>query len=178
MILTDKRQIRRNVRAEIAILSTDEKSTLSAQICSTLLHSQEVGDASVVALFISLTDEPETGEIIAELAKTKRVVVPRIEGEEMEFYDIAEGVSEGAFGILEPLSTTPVEPSEIDVMVVPGVAFTQGGERLGRGKGFYDKYLSRKGFRAHTIGICYPCQVVEHLPVEPHDKVLDKVVWG
>ena len=177
MILTDKRQIRRNVRAEIAKLSTDEKSTLSAQICSTLLHSQEVGDASVVALFISLTDEPETVEIIAELAKTKRVVVPRIEGEEMNFYEIAEGLAEGVFGILEPLSTTPVEPSEIDVMVVPGVAFTQSGERLGRGKGFYDKYLSRKGFRAHTIGICYPCQVVEHLPVEPHDKVMDEVIW-
>lgn len=177
MILTDKRQIRRNVRAEIAKLSTDEKSTLSAQICSTLLHSQEVCEASVVALFISLADEPETGEIIAKLVKTKRVVVPRIEGEEMEFYDIAEGVSEGAFGILEPLSTTPVEPSEIDVMVVPGVTFTQDGERLGRGKGFYDKYLSRKGFRAHTIGICYPCQVVEHLPIEEHDKVLDRVVW-
>ena len=177
MILTDKRQIRRNVRAEIAKLSTDEKSTLSAQICSTLLHSQEVGDASVVALFISLTDEPETVEIIAELAKTKRVVVPRIEGEEMEFYDIAEGVSEGAYGILEPLATIPVEPGEIDVMVVPGVAFTKEGERLGRGKGFYDKYLSRKGFRAHTIGICYPCQVVEHLPIEEHDKVMDEVIW-
>ena len=177
MILTDKREIRRIVRAEIAKLSTEEKSTLSAHICSTLLHSQEVSDASVVALFISLTDELETGEIIAELTKTKRVVVPRIEGEEMNFYEIAEGLAEGAFGILEPLSTTPVEPSEIDVMVVPGVAFTQGGERLGRGKGFYDKYLSRKGFRAHTIGVCYPCQVVEHLPVEPHDKVMDEVIW-
>ena len=178
MILTDKRQIRRNVRAEIAKLSTDEKSTLSTQIRSTLLHSQEVGNASVVALFISLADEPETGEIIAELTKTKRVVVPRIEGEEMDFYEISEGVAQGAFGILEPLSTTPVEPSEIDVMVTPGVAFTRNGERLGRGKGFYDKYLSRKGFRAHTIGICYPCQVVDSLPTEPHDKVLDKVVWG
>ena len=107
----------------------------------------------------------------------RAVFCPLVTGEEMEFYDIAEGVSEGAYGILEPLATIPVEPGEIDVMVVPGVAFTQSGERLGRGKGFYDKYLSRKGFRAHTIGICYPCQVVEHLPVEPHDKVMDEVIW-
>ena len=177
MILTDKREIRRKVRAEIAALSAEEKSSFSAAICRTLLSTQEVDNASVVALFVSLADEPETGEIIAELAKTKRVVVPRIEGEEMEFYDIAEGVSEGAFGILEPLATIPVEPGKIDVMVVPGVAFTKEGERLGRGKGFYDKYLSRKGFRAHTIGICYPCQVVDFLPIEEHDRVLDRVVW-
>lgn len=177
MILTDKREIRRKVRAEIAALSAEEKSSFSAAICRTLLSTQEVDNASVVALFVSLADEPETGEIIAELAKTKRVVVPRIEGEEMNFYDIAEGLAEGAFGILEPRATIPVEPGKIDVMVVPGVAFTKEGERLGRGKGFYDKYLSRKGFRAHTIGICHPCQVIDFLPIEEHDRVLDKVVW-
>ena len=176
MILTDKRQIRRRVRAEIAKLSTDEKSTLSAQIRSTLLHSQEVGNASVVALFVSLADEPETGEIIAELTKTKRVVVPRIEGEEMNFYDISEGVEIGAFGIMEPTSTAPIKPSEIDVMVVPGVVFTLDGSRCGRGKGFYDKYLSRNGFRAYTIGVGYPCQMVAELPTEPHDKQLDLIV--
>ena len=150
---------------------------MSAEICRSLLRLQEVIDASVVALFISLCDEPQTNDAIAELVKTKRVVVPRIEGEEMDFYEISEGVAQGAFGILEPLSSTPIEPSEIDVMVVPGVAFTQNGERLGRGKGFYDKYLSRKGFRAYTIGICYPCQVTESLPTEPHDKVMDEVIW-
>ena len=94
----------------------------------------------------------------------------------MNFYDISEGVSEGAFGIMEPIATTPIEPSEIDVMIVPGVAFTRQGARLGRGKGFYDKYLSRNGFRAHTIGVCYPCQIVENLPTEEHDRVLDCVI--
>ena len=177
MIMTDKREIRRRVRADIAKLSAEEKSGFSANICRSLLHSQAVIDGSVIALFISLADEPQTDALIAELSKRKRVVVPRIEGDEMDFYEISEGVAQGAFGILEPLSATPVEPSEIDVMVTPGVAFTRNGERLGRGKGFYDKYLSRKGFRAHTIGICYPCQVVEHLPVEPHDKVMDEVIW-
>ena len=177
MILTDKRQIRRNVRAEIAKLSTDEKSTLSAQIRSTLLHSQEVGNASVVALFISLDDEPQTAAIIERLSRKKRIVVPRIEGDEMNFYDISEGLCRGAFGIMEPIATTPVEPSEIDVMVVPGVVFTRGGARCGRGKGFYDKYLSRSGFHAYTIGVCYPCQIVDSLPIEEHDKMMRKVIY-
>jgi 5-formyltetrahydrofolate cyclo-ligase len=94
----------------------------------------------------------------------------------MNFYDISEGVFKGAFGIMEPIATTPIEPSEIDVMIVPGVAFTRNGARLGRGKGFYDKYLSHKDFHAYTIGVCYPCQVVEDLPSEPHDQVLNQIV--
>ena len=176
MTAFDKRTIRKAVRAEIAQLTDTEKAELSAQIFSKIAELQEVRQASVVALFASLADEPQTTAIIEQLAQSKRIVLPRIEGEEMEFYDISEGLHKGAFGIMEPVATTPIEPSEIDVMIVPGVAFTRNGARLGRGKGFYDKYLSRKGFRAYTIGVCYPCQVVEDIPTEEHDKTLDRVV--
>ena len=174
---TEKRSLRKDIRAEIAKLTTEEKQSLSAQIFSKLADLDEVCKASVVALFVSLADEPQTAEIIEQLLqKNKRVVVPRIEGEEMNFYDISEGVEVGAFGIMEPSSKRAVEPSEIDVMVVPGVVFTLDGARCGRGKGFYDKYLASKGFRAYTIGVCYPCQIVETLPTEEHDKMLDCVI--
>ena len=177
MILSDKRKIRQAVRAEIAKLSDEEKKSLSAQIFSKIGELDEVEQASVVALFISLADEPKTTEFIEELLrKKKRIVTPRIEGDEMNFYDISEGMTNGAFGIMEPIATTPINPSEIDVMIVPGVAFTHQGIRLGRGKGFYDKYLSHKDFHAYTIGVCYPCQVVENLPSEPHDRQLDLIV--
>ena len=177
MTLPDKRAIRKAVRAKIAELSIEEKKSLSAQILNKIEALPTIEEASVVALYVSLTDEPITNEIIEHLSQKKRVVVPRIEGEEMNFYDIAEGLQKGAFGIMEPVATTPVEPDEIDVMIVPGVAFTHDGSRCGRGKGFYDKYLSRKGFRAHTIGVCYPCQVVNKLPTEEHDKVMNEVVY-
>ena len=174
---TDKRSLRKDIRAEIAKLTTEEKQSLSAQIFSKLADLDEVCKASVVALFVSLADEPQTAEIIEQLLqKNKRVVVPRIEGEEMNFYDISEGLEKGSFDILESTSKSPVEPSEIDVMIVPGVVFTLDGARCGRGKGFYDKYLASKGFRAYTIGVCYPCQIVETLPTEEHDKMLDCVV--
>ena len=176
MALTTKREIRGAVRAEIAKLSDEEKRSISSQIFSRIAELKEVVQASVIALFMALPDEPQTAAFIEQLSRHKRVVVPRIEGEEMEFYDIADGVKIGAFGIMEPIATKPVEPSEIDVMVVPGVAFTRYGARLGRGKGFYDKYLSRKGFRAYTIGVCYPCQLVEELPAESHDKRIELVV--
>ena len=172
----DKRTLRRAIRAEIAKLSLEERKILSAQIFSEVEFMPEVAEASVVALFASLPDEPQTAEIIERLSRTKRVVLPRIEGEDMEFYDISEGLCEGAFGIMEPTATTPVSPAEIDVMIVPGVAFTHEGARCGRGKGFYDKYLSNNGFRAYTVGVCYPCQVVAELPTEEHDRRLDRVV--
>lgn len=176
MTSNPKLSLRKEVRAKIATLSLDEKQSLSSQIFSKIEHLPEVDKASVVALFVSLADEPITAEIIEHLSLKKRIVVPRIEGEEMEFYDIAEGLHKGSFGIMEPTATTPVEPSEIDVMIVPGVAFTPAGARCGRGKGFYDKYLSRKGFRAFTIGVCYPCQIVDTLPSDEHDIAINLVI--
>ena len=176
MTSNPKLSLRKEVRAKIATLSLDEKQSLSSQIFSKIEHLPEVEEASVVALFVSLADEPVTAEIIEHLSLKKRIVVPRIEGEEMEFYDIAEGLHKGSFGIMEPTATTPVEPSEIDVMIVPGVAFTPAGARCGRGKGFYDKYLSHKGFRAFTIGVCYPCQIVDTLPSDEHDIAINLVV--
>lgn len=177
MNMTDKRTLRKEIRAEIAKLSAEEKHALSAQIFSKLATLDIIKEASVVALFISLSDEPETADFIDHLLLQKKcVVVPRIEGEEMNFYDISEGLERGAFGIMEPISREPIEPSKIEVMVVPGVAFTPNGLRCGRGKGFYDKYLSHRGFRARTIGVGYPCQIVENIPTEEHDKRLDYVV--
>ena len=177
MNTTDKRTLRREIRAEISKLSAEEKTALSSQIFNKLESCSEIDSASVVACFIALPDEPQTTLFIEQLLqKNKRVVVPRIEGEEMNFYDISEGVEKGSFDIMEPTSKSPVEPSEIDTMIVPGVAFTLDGARCGRGKGFYDKYLSREGFRAYTIGVCYPCQIVGNLPTEEHDKKLDCVI--
>ena len=178
MILSDKRTVRRAVRAEIAKLSAEERSALSSQIFSKIASLEQIKQASVVALFVALPDEPQTADFIEQLSlQNKRIVVPRIEGKDMNFYDISEGLQCGAFGIMEPIANTPIKPCEIDLMIVPGVAFTREGARLGRGKGFYDKYLSRSGFRAYTIGVCYPCQIVESLPTEPHDKIMNEVIF-
>jgi 5-formyltetrahydrofolate cyclo-ligase len=87
-------------------------------------------------------------------------------------------MASGAYGIFEPQSGELYRAEEIDLMVVPGVAFSADGRRLGRGKGYYDRYLSRDGFRACCIGVCYDCQLREDIPAEPHDKRVEKVVAG
>ena len=173
---TNKSTLRRAVRDRISTLTTSGKKALSTQIFSKIYKLEVVEKARVVALFASLPDEPQTATIIEQLAPHKRIVLPRIEGDEMEFYDISEGLHEGSFGIMEPSATEPVSPSEIDVMIVPGVAFTTDGYRLGRGKGFYDKYLDSEGFRAYTVGVCFPCQIVDTIPTDPHDKSVELVV--
>lgn len=177
MTTPDKRSLRKAVRAEIAKLTEEDKREQSAQIFNHIESLDVVADASVIALFASLADEPQTHSIIERLARDKRVLLPRIEGDNMDFYDISEGIHHGAFGIMEPSAAMPITPSEIDVMIVPGVAFTRKGARLGRGKGFYDRYLSREGFRAATIGVCYPCQIVEQIPTEEHDKKIEYIIY-
>ena len=62
-------------------------------------------------------------------------------------------------------------------MVVPGVAFSADGVRLGRGKGYYDRYIAREGFRAYTIGVCYDCQMLGQLPCDEHDRRVDSVIY-
>ncbi len=83
-----------------------------------------------------------------------------------------------AFGIDEPQGATPCPPERIDLIVVPGTAFTRAGARMGRGRGYYDRYLSRPGFHARTVGVCYTHQLLDTLPVEPHDVPLDRVIAG
>jgi len=96
----------------------------------------------------------------------------------MRFYDYAPGeLCRGAFGIAEPsVAERPCDPADIDFIVVPGVAFTAAGARMGRGRGYYDKYLSQPGFRGVKAGVCYAHQLVVELPVELHDVFMDYVV--
>jgi len=118
------------------------------------------------------------GAALARWSAAKRIVVPRVEGDAMRFYDYAPGeLCRGAFGIAEPsVAERPCDPAEIDFIVVPGVAFTAAGARMGRGRGYYDKYLSQSGFRGVKAGVCYAHQLVVELPVELHDVFMDYVV--
>ena len=84
----------------------------------------------------------------------------------------------GAFGILEPQGERPCPAGEIDLVVCPGVAFTADGRRLGRGRGYYDRYLGDPAFRGFRVGVCYAHQLVDDLPVEPHDVRMDRVITG
>ena len=170
--------LRRAVRARLAAMSDAEKEQRSAAICRSLKAHIAVTGARVVALFSPLPDEPRIWPLVEELSKSMLVLLPRVEGDVMNFYCYSpRSMSSGAFGVMEPVGGEPVASYEIDVMVVPGVAFTAKGERMGRGKGFYDKYMSLKDFRAVKIGVCYDVQLVDVLPTEIHDVKMDSVIY-
>lgn len=173
----EKRQLRQLLRSRISEVSDERRELASREIFAEVATLPAFRGAQVVALYAALRDEPQSRAFIAEWYGRKRIVLPRVEGDVMRFYDYSpEWMEAGSFGIEEPQGSTACLPEEIDFMVVPGVGFTLDGERMGRGKGFYDKYLSQPAFRAFTVGVCLKEQIVEKLPTAPHDRTMDVVI--
>lgn len=176
-----KNVIRAAVRALVANIDAAERVRQSRVVTERLERIVRHRGASVVALFSPLRDEVDIAPLAARLGGV-RIVLPRVgdtpQGEPcMEFYDYrVDDMADGAYGIREPQGDIACPASDIDLMVVPGMAFTRDGRRLGRGKGYYDRYLSREGFRAWCVGVCFDCQVEDNLPCEEYDRRVDEVV--
>lgn len=173
-----KQEIRTRMKRCNRALTAEQRTAAGAAIFAAAERLPAFGRARCVALFCALADEPPTGETLRRWSCLKRVVVPRVEGDAMRFFDYDPAVmSAGAFGIEEPgPGARMCEPHDIDLVFVPGVAFTAAGERLGRGRGYYDRYLAQEGMRAVRIGVCYGHQLVAELPAEPHDVRMDGVI--
>ena len=131
-------------------------------------------EARVIGLYSALPDEIETAKVIDKWSKYKKIVLPVVSETEMEFYEYKDELCRGAFGILEPKATNMVNPKDIDLLIIPGVAFDRAGNRLGRGKGYYDKYLVRTD--AYMIGVAFSCQITPAIPCEKHDVKMDVVM--
>lgn len=173
----DKRALRSEMRKRTSELSPEAKSRKSSAIFGRICRDEAVAGAKVIALYSSLPDEPSTADAVGMLSEGHTVVLPRVDGDDMEFFPYRrEELRIGAFGIMEPTGATPVPPQEIDVIIVPGRAFSPDGVRLGRGRGYYDRYLSRKGFRALKIGVCFAEQLVGGIPSEEHDIRMDRII--
>ena len=175
--MEDKRVIRAEVRRRIKQMSEEEKQSNATSIFAKVEATQAFADANCVALFVAMWDEVPTAAVLERWrGMGKRVVVPRVEGDIMRYYDYhPDHMAVGAFGIIEPTGDQEVEADAIDLMIVPARAFTLKGDRLGRGGGFYDKYMSLEGFRAVKYGVAFSCQIFDSLPTDPHDIQVDGV---
>lgn len=136
--------------------------------------------AQTVLLFHSLPDEPCTHDLILRTAATKNVILPVVVSEtdlELRRFRSENLMKRGAFNIFEPTGEAFEDFSEIDLAVIPGVAFDENGNRLGRGRGYYDRLLERlKPFGVPTLGMCFDFQKLPHIPSEPHDIRVDFVL--
>ena len=131
--------------------------------------------ASKVLTYHSLPDEICTHRHIEKWNNVKQLFLPRVNGDVLDIVKYTPSTTQqGAFKIIEPSGNNTIPPQELDLIIVPGLAFDLSGNRLGRGKGFYDRLLSNT--KALKIGIGYDCQLLEQVPSEPHDVKMDAVI--
>jgi 5-formyltetrahydrofolate cyclo-ligase len=171
--------LRERKKRERASMSLEEATDKSRRIAEALFSLPEFKRAKTVAFYVAKDEarEVRTQEMILEALRTgKRVVVPFVTGDGMEFSEISgpSDLSLGAFGISEPRSEIrrPVPLKEIDLIIVPGVAFDTEGGRIGYGKGFYDRFLCRllsERPDARVVGLAFEMQIVDRIERKPSD---------
>jgi len=138
-----------------------------------------VENATTVVAFSSFGSEVDTRPIIERLERDgRRVALPRVEGRIIVAvaYRSGDVVKPSSFGALEPAGGEKVAPEEVDVVIVPGLAFDRSGHRVGYGRGFYDRFLGALPPDALTVGICFSVQLVDEVPHGRGDRPVDLVV--
>ena len=137
-----------------------------------------LAEAQTIVAYYALPDEVCTHQLLEELvAEGKTVLLPKVldeEGMELRRYQGPQDLCEGAYHIMEPTGEAFPALSQIDIALIPGLAFDAQGHRLGRGKGYYDRFLT--SFKGKTIGVCFDFQKVAEVPVDAHDIAVDRVV--
>ena len=176
-----KKQLREEIRNRKRSYSRERLHDMSLALERTMMERREWWESQTVLLYHALPDEVDTSLLLsAALESGKTVLLPRVDGERLTLhpYDPSQ-MQSGEYGIMEP--QTPEFPEsryeEIDMALVPGMAFDRRGHRLGRGKGFYDRLLPSLN-RARFIGICFPFQIVAKVPYDKYDVKVDDVCWS
>ncbi len=176
--MTDKNKAREYVRKLRNEMSAEDNQNLSQIICNRIFDMQEFNDCPDVRSYMSFRNEVNTIPLLEKcLADGKKLSVPRVEGENMDFCHI-NGMSElvkGYMGIMEPLKPLPVADSHAGIIIVPGMVFDRRGNRAGYGRGFYDRYLA-KFPELIKIGVAFDFQLVDEIETNPFDIPMDYVI--
>ena len=179
----DKQRLRR--QAVEARRRQADKDAISREVIDRVVSLPAYVAAETALWYVDVRDEVRTKHALpAALSSGKSIAVPYCVGQELSLFRLEsmDELASGRFGIREPraeLRETPaktVPNSELDVILVPGVAFDRLGNRLGHGQGFYDRLLSELPAQVRKLGIAFDCQIIESIPAEPHDVAMDFVV--
>jgi 5-formyltetrahydrofolate cyclo-ligase len=179
----DKSSIRRDARLRQVNMPVEEQERVGHAVAERVLQMPEVASARVVMLYAAVTGEVPTHRIAEALkARGATLVYPRClpEGREMTLHAVAstaELAISTRFGILEPPADSPaMAVDEVDLALVPGLAWDRRGHRLGRGAGFYDRLLGHPRWRGFRCGLFFAAQEVPRIPSDPWDAPLDAIV--
>ncbi len=170
-----KRSIRSQFLAERKMLPTAACADLSVAIQQRFLHSELYHNAKCLALYSAIHNEVLTDAVARQsVADGKAMAYPRINNDDLEFVVVKDldQLAPGAFGVLEPQSGSLVPTANLDLIIVPGVVFDQGGHRLGYGRGFYDRTLKECRVDCIKLGFAFDFQLIESLPTAEHDQLI------
>jgi 5-formyltetrahydrofolate cyclo-ligase len=179
-----KSELRREYTALREAMDESEVQRRSAKIIDTIVKLPVFKRAKTVMVYLNFKNEVDSLKMIEESFKAgKKVLIPYCTKENMELIpselnDIESEIVKGKNGYLQTKKecVKPVPLDEIDLIIVPGIAFDRRCYRLGFGAGYYDRFLKKLNFEKPTIGVCYDFQIIHSIPTEPHDVPLDFVI--
>lgn len=178
-----KLELRKQMRERLGIISTPDMRTASAAACARLASLEAFERANIVMLYMPLADEVDLTPLALrayQLGKT--LCVPHVDWKREDMYPVEatsfddESMEMDERGLRRPRHTRPIPESVLDLVVVPGLAFDTNGQRLGRGGGFYDRFLSRLRRQTVLVGIAFDQQIIDAVPKQDHDIPMHVVV--
>lgn len=171
--------LRSKMRKKIQAIGAARQKTKSRRIFKRVVESDFYSQCGSLLIYVSFKGEVETQGLIRRALKDgKKVFVPHVDGKKMQacrIRDFDKDLKAGPYGILQPHSPKKLKASDFDVVFVPGLAFDEAGGRLGRGAGYFDRFLSKLK-KTVKIGLAYKEQAVKKVPVEKHDMRLDFLI--
>ena len=171
-----KQQLRQQIRRQKQLHAGDDSDV----IIEKLKKNPHLTSAQTILLYSALPDEVQTQRLMDELVcQGKTILLPKVINDtdmELRHYTNAKDLSHGAYGIKEPSGELFTEYAAIDVAIIPGMAFDREGHRLGRGKGYYDRFLSQLTSKTYKIGVCFPWQQIDNVPTDANDIAMDDVI--
>ncbi len=175
-----KEKLRKLMLERRRALSIEEQRGKSLLIQHRLISSEEYARAKVVALYSSIHNEVETEKVMDDaLSSGKKVLLPVMSDGEVLFRELTttSGMHTGGFGISEPCASNNVfKPGQADIIVLPGIAFDLKGNRIGYGKGCYDRALHNLEGQGKLVAVCYDFQLIDEITDEPHDVKVDMII--
>jgi 5-formyltetrahydrofolate cyclo-ligase len=178
-IILQKKEFRKKIKEIKSKYSDEEKIEKSQLLFNKLTALPIFASAKTIMCYWSMPDEVHTHDVIVEWSKHKEILLPIIEEDMLKVrkFESIELMQEmGKFRIMEPTGKLYTTYKNIDLILVPGLAFDEQMNRLGRGKGYYDNFLPLTN--AHTIGICFDFQFFKSIPHQNHDIKVERIIYA
>lgn len=182
--MTSKITLRNSLKSQLNLVSNNQQIELDSRaICSKLLeYINNSSFSSILAYNAHFKGEIQLDSLFDKLDKTIKIYLPKVTSKKMEFFlsEDSSDYSKGAFGIKEPISSKKYCPKEDSpsLIIIPGLAFSKSKDRLGRGLGCYDKFLSTLPHNSEItkVGVCLKSQILDEIPTETHDQKMDIIL--